>query len=567
MAIYPEAADKVLSPDRDLDPTMILDELKTDQDVAIKESGTLVVENVREQGRHQLPIQYGYLEFSTHLEFSDSAPSSASLERYRDPLSWSRGTKIFVTWLSCLSTFVTTYTPGAYTAGLDQYKIDWGVSTTAVYGGITTFTILFAIAPLVLSPFSEITGRRPVFLVAGVLYCTAQIGSAVTRSYAGMLVTRALAGLSCSVFSTMVGGVISDIYVAKERNTAMAIFSGAALVGCGIGPMVSGIIAQHLSWRWIFYVQTITCSCVVLALFLSFPETRGSVLLSRRAVILNAWYEQEELKQHAKVLAKTSPTPSESSGLPQHRIRWKVKADEERATLAILIKTSLTRPLILLFTESVVFWFSMWMAFAWTMLYLTFEALPLLFTAVYNFNNQANGLVFLSVAVASVLAAIAAIWQDKLLRVSWLPKGLQHEKPENRLYFPCIQSLLLPIGLFWLANTVVVSIHWIVPVLAVGCITLGIFSVYLAVFNYLADTYHVYASSAIAAQSFTRNVFAACVPLATEPLFNTLGFRGGGCLLGGIGLVLSTVPWILVVFGERIRRRSQLACQLAGESN
>ena len=48
------------------------------------------------------------------------------------------------------------------------------------------------------------------------------------------------------------------------------------------------------------------------------------------------------------------------------------------------------------------------------------------------------------------------------------------------------------------------NIPWIVPTLAVGCATMGIFSIYLAVFNYLADTYHRYASSALAAQSFCK---------------------------------------------------------------
>lgn len=40
--------------------------------------------------------------------------------------------------------------------------------------------------------------------------------------------------------------------------------------------------------------------------------------------------------------------------------------------------------------------------------------------------------------------------------------------------------------------------------MAIGCATIGIFSVYLAVFSYLADTYHRYASSALAAQSFCK---------------------------------------------------------------
>lgn len=41
----------------------------------------------------------------------------------------------------------------------------------------------------------------------------------------------------------------------------------------------------------------------------------------------------------------------------------------------------------------------------------------------------------------------------------------------------------------------------------------GIFSIYLAVFNYLADSYHRYASSALAAQSFSRNMLAGAFPL------------------------------------------------------
>lgn len=60
---------------------------------------------------------------------------------------------------------------------------------------------------------------------------------------------------------------------------------------------------------------------------------------------------------------------------------------------------------------------------------------------------------------------------------------------------------MMPAGLFWFGWTSFPSIPWIVPSLAVGCATMGIFSIYLAVFNYLADTYHRYASSALAAQS------------------------------------------------------------------
>jgi MFS family permease len=486
------------------------------------------------------PVRYQYLTFSTELprppkETNPGTPPYPSLSKYDDPQGWSKRVKTFVTWLSCLATFVTTYTPGAYAAGLPQYEAEWGISSTAVYGGITLFTLLFATAPMFLASLSELTGRRPLFLAAGVVFVVSQIGSGVTASFAGMLVTRALAGISCSVFSTVVGGVISDIYAAEQRNTAMAIFAGAALSGTGVGPMISGVITYHLSWRWIYYVQTISCGLMLAALFFWFPETRGSVLLSRKARALNAWYDQVD----------------EGSG-----VRWRVKADEERASLAITLRTSIIRPIHLLVTESVVFWFSLWMSFAWSILYFTFELVPFMMSKAYGFSTQASGLTFIPVILASVIGSVAAVWQ---VRLPYVSKTRLHGQPEARLFFACGQSLLLPIGLFWLGATARPDVPWIVPVISLGFITLGIFSVYLAVFNYFADVYSTYASSAIAAQSFTRNVVAACLPLAMEPMFNALGFVGTGCTLGGIGLGLSAVPWVLVLWGPRIRKRSPIA--------
>ena len=79
---------------------------------------------------------------------------------------------------------------------------------------------------MVLAPFSEINGRRPVFIATGVLFVICQLCCAITRSFGGMLAARFFAGVGGSTFSTMVGGVISDIYHKEDRNAPMALFSG-----------------------------------------------------------------------------------------------------------------------------------------------------------------------------------------------------------------------------------------------------------------------------------------------------------------------------------------------------
>ncbi|KAI4135331.1 MAG: hypothetical protein LQ347_000750 [Umbilicaria vellea] len=307
--------------------------------------------SIPEATAEESPIVYHYLTFETELPapstlFSSNpnappAPEPPDLRNYVSPFTWSESRKNFTTWLSCAVTVVTAYTAGSYSPAAAQLSAEWGVGQVAIYVGITTFTTGFAIAPMVLAPFSEINGRKPVFVATGILFVICQLCCAVTRSYPGMLLARFFAGVGGSTFSTMVGGVVSDIYHAEDRNTAMALFSGAALVGTGLGPLASGFIAQHTTWRWIFYIQTINCGVLILAVALFLQETRGSVLLSRKAQILNKWYETRE---EAGYIGFEIPVNGDEYKKESQRIRWKVKADEERESLAKMIGISLYRP-------------------------------------------------------------------------------------------------------------------------------------------------------------------------------------------------------------------------------
>ena len=149
--------------------------------------------------------------------------------------------------------------------------------------------------------------------------------------------------------------------------------------------------------------------------------------------------------------------------------------------------------------------------------------------------------------VAVIIATLISIYQERVVsRFVKLPNT-----PEKRLYFACVQAVLMPAGLFWFGWSSYPSVHWIAPALAVGCATMGILSIYLAVFNYLADTYHRFASSAIAAQSCCkydvvlvirysltqcpgRNLLGGVFPLVTHALFTNLGYPAASSLLGGI---------------------------------
>ncbi|KAI0390780.1 MFS general substrate transporter [Xylariaceae sp. FL0594] len=552
-----------------------------------------------------------------------AVPRYPDLNRYTDPMRWPRGRKNLMIFLSCAATTLTAYTAGAYSAPVDLIAAELRTTREVAILGVTTFCLGFAIAPMALAPLSEVNGRYPVFAVAGVFFTLFQAVSALVTTVPGMLIARFIHGAGGSVFSTMVGGVISDMYDREGRNTPMALFSGSVLVGTGLGPLVSSIIVQTVGpsgnrWKWVFWHQVIADFVLIVAVTSLFRESRGSVILSKKAKALNKWYEEMEghgffgvwfregtatplhaaqRQQHATVgPSRTGVAAPAARGPVPRRVRWTTVDDEERGTLVTMISTSLTRPFHILFTEPIAFFFSLWVSFAWAVLYLTFGSIPLVFRRQYNFTIEQSGFVFMSMTVGAILATIIGVFQESLLKhPKWIGKSIESgssdgngnggggavesgsgsdriwaflrrnfpaESPESRLYFTCFTAVFLPAGLYLFGFSAEPSTHWIVPSIGISLATMGIYSIYLASFNYLADIYNKYASSALAAQSFCRNILGGAFPLVTTLLFNNLGEDDAGAVLGTIAAILTLGPWALVLYGGQIRGRSKFASAL-----
>ncbi|KAI6358040.1 hypothetical protein MCOR25_007459 [Pyricularia grisea] len=585
-------------------------------------------------------ILYSYLTFGTALpvvntrserEDQPPPPPQPDLSRFSNPIHWPQHRKNALLALSCIATFLTAYTAGSYSPPARTMTRDLDNGTAShlqVLAGISTFCLGFALAPMVLAPVSEINGRYPVFIVANVVFTIFQAACGAVNSLAGMLICRFGTGVGGSVFSSMVGGVIADLWDAEGRNTPMALFACAALLGTGIGPMVGALsfftVEGKGMWRWVFYHQAIASAVLMIVFAICFKESRGPVLLSRKAKALNKWYEEMEANGYYGVwvgdeflhqssfvpvggsgsetdtiTATSDQTPQdtdssydEEKGGPSRRnsstptqttlrrIRWRVKSDDERTSIVMMMSVSVSRPFHLLFTEPVVFWFALWVSFAWAVLYLTFGCIPLVFTTIYGWSLEASGRIFVSMCVGSIAGTGISIYQERLLyHPKWnadsdvdpatlsrwwlfLRRRFPTNAPESRLYFTCITAALLPIGMLAFGLSSSADLHWIGPAASIAVATVGIQAVYLASFNYLADVYQQYASSAIAAQSCCRNLMGGAFPLVTSLLFRNLGPANAGVLLGCIAAALTLVPWILVAYGERIRARSRFAMSL-----
>jgi MFS family permease len=291
------------------------------------------------------------------------------------------------------------------------------------------------------------------------------IPQALCQNIQTMLIARFLSGISASVGATMVGGTISDIFVNKDRGTPMNLFGVGSICGTGIGPFIAGFIWSNpkLGWRyrpplptadgrWIFWLQLIVNLFWLVVIIFFLPETRGSVILRRRV---------------RKLQKQTGDMTLIAVG------------DESRAKITTLIKISTTRPLMLLFTEHIVFWFSLWVGFTWGILYLFLNTIDQVMVASHGFTTEQVGLAFLGVVVGGLIGFATSPIQDWFYSKAAKKAGGDAE-PEARLLFSCGGTLMFASGLFWFGWTSGPNVHWIVPILGITWSIIGIYTVYVS---------------------------------------------------------------------------------------
>lgn len=226
-----------------------------------------------------------------------------------------------------------------------------------------------------------------------------------------------------------------------------------------------------------------------------------------------------------------------------------------------LIGRSVVRPLRMLTTSPIIVIVSLFLAIAYSYMYLMFTTFTDVFEMAYGFDAGDAGLAYIGLGAGSLTGQYAL---DFLMRRHLAQRRKEHgsSRPEDQLAPLVAAGVLLPVGLFWYGWTVEERVHWIAPILGTAVCGVAISFYFLAVQTYLVDAYNIYAASALAANTLVRCIFGVTIPLAAPPLYSTLGYGWGNTLLGFLALMVVPACWWLLIYGERIRNNPRFAVGL-----
>lgn len=143
---------------------------------------------------------------------------------------------------------------------------------------IKTSQIVQGIGSMMVAGLSDVYGRRPIVLLALLLYFGVNIGLAQQTSYPVLMALRCLQSFGSSTATVICSSVAADLVPRSERGRYMIYSSLGITLGPAIGPIVGGILTQFLDWRSTFWFLAIWAGMMVTLLLAFVPETCRAVV-------------------------------------------------------------------------------------------------------------------------------------------------------------------------------------------------------------------------------------------------------------------------------------------------
>ncbi|KAK3702371.1 hypothetical protein LTR37_014945 [Vermiconidia calcicola] len=158
---------------------------------------------------------------------------------------------------------------------------EYGLSTWIV----TAYLLTYMAFAIIIARLSDIFGRQAIEIASFVIFLAFSLGCGLAQSMIQLIVCRAFQGIGGSGLYSMTM-VICLNAVPVEKNGAITGAIGVVLtVGGIVGPLLSGLICDTTTWRWIFYLNLPTGGAALAAFIISWPKDKSKKHFTKKAFL------------------------------------------------------------------------------------------------------------------------------------------------------------------------------------------------------------------------------------------------------------------------------------------
>ncbi|KUJ17087.1 MFS general substrate transporter [Mollisia scopiformis] len=493
-----------------------------------------------------------------------------------DPLNWSPTWKTIVIVNQAFFVFISILTPLAIAPLTPIFIEEFHKTLPQVNMLFGAAAMALGYANFIIVPFSNIFGRRPSILICGLICILANIWQARVTSYNSFIGARVIGGLGAAANESIMPMVITDVMFLHQRGLWMGLYFWAYFIGVNIGPIISGNIAAHISWRWFFWVCTIFQGVSLIMMIFMFPETRYIRALpsdhtsqtSAPATLSSTSAKNDEINITTQTTTKQEPdnhnpkrsidhiysTSSRPIGRPSKAqfsfiptLHWEG---------SLLLFRDFLAPLQI-FTFPIVFWATMSFGFATNcLLALNLTQSQLFAAPPYLFNPGKVGYVNFAFVVGGIIGLVTAGPFSDWVALWGAKRNGGVREPEVRLW------ALVPYIAICLVGMTVTAVgyqrHWpweAVVVVGYGFVGIEVIAIPAIVISYAVDCYKHIPGQIMVSATIIKNTFGFGMIFYFNDWAVSAGFIPPVLTIMALAVGITLIGMVLfLAMGKRFRR-------------
>jgi EmrB/QacA subfamily drug resistance transporter len=194
--------------------------------------------------------------------------------------------------IATLTSFTTPFMGSAINLALPSIGREFQIDAVVLSWIATSYLLAAAISLVPFGRLADIFGRKKIFTYGIAAYTITSFPCAVSTSGPMLIVFRIFQGVGSSmVFATGIA-ILTSVFPPQERGKALGINVAAVYIGLSLGPLLGGLLTQHLTWRSVF-LSNVPLGLIIISLALwklkgEWAEAKGEKFDLPGAIIYGA---------------------------------------------------------------------------------------------------------------------------------------------------------------------------------------------------------------------------------------------------------------------------------------
>ena len=159
---------------------------------------------------------------------------------------------------------------------LPSIQRDLGSTVSQLEWIVNGYALTFAVLILTGGKLADMVGRRRIFILGLAIFTLSSLACGLAGSEGTLIAARVVQGAGAALMNPATLSIIIATFPPRQRGAAIGIWAGVSASALAIGPLIGGVITEHVGWSWIFFINVPVGLLGIVVARLAIAESRDT---------------------------------------------------------------------------------------------------------------------------------------------------------------------------------------------------------------------------------------------------------------------------------------------------